>query len=135
MPRLDSDLSSPLATSKYGPGMVAFFLIQLTDRAGVGEVVRDVGTAVALSDRRMATSKTNHHSELNRALKALKHAILQGATWRYEQLVHSATQAGATDEQIDAVAHEAVETLLARAEQPLTPRVLAQTWPADNFRP
>ena len=46
--------------------------------------------------------------------------------WRYEHVVAEAQAAGATDDEIDAAAHEAIETLLAQAEQPLSLRQLAQ---------
>jgi glycerate kinase len=67
-------------------------------------------------------------------LGALKQAILEGATWRYEHLVDVAVVAGATDEDIDAVAHEALHALFACAEQPVTPRQLAHAWGASHFR-
>jgi hypothetical protein len=79
----------------------------------------------------MKTSKPAH---LNEALRALKQAILEGATGRYGQLVTSAVQAGATDEQIDLVAQQAIEALFAQAEKPVTQRDLAQLWPAVHFR-
>ncbi len=71
---------------------------------------------------------------LGLALLSLKSAILEGATWRYEQLVTVAVNAGASDEQIDLVAHEAIEALFARAEQPITPRNLTHLSPAGYFR-
>ncbi|HUJ09075.1 MAG TPA: hypothetical protein VL171_03550 [Verrucomicrobiae bacterium] len=82
----------------------------------------------------MKIVKVNRPASLNQALRALKQAILDGATWRYEQLVATALQAGASDEQIDLVAHEAVQALFAQAERPLTPRNLAQIWPNGCFR-
>ena len=78
--------------------------------------------------------KTLKPVSLSQALRALKQAILEGATWRYEQLVTTAVQAGASDEQIDLVAQEAVEALFAQAEKPVTQRDLAQLWPAVHFR-
>ena len=71
---------------------------------------------------------------LTLALLALKGAIFEGATWRYEQLVTMAVKAGATDEQIDLVAHEAIEALFARAEQPITPGNLTHLGAAGYFR-
>ena len=78
--------------------------------------------------------KTAKPVPLSQALRALKQAILEGATWRYEQLVTTAMQAGAIDEQIDLVAQEAIETLFAQAEKPITQRDLAQGWPVVRFR-
>jgi hypothetical protein len=82
----------------------------------------------------MKIAKVNRPVSLNHALRALKQAILDGATWRYEQLVTTAMQAGASDEQIDLVAHQAVETLFAQAERPVTPRNLSQVWSNGYFR-
>ena len=56
----------------------------------------------------MKTARINRPTPLSLALHALKTAILEGATWRYEQLVSVAVKAGATEEQIDLVAHEAI---------------------------
>ena len=81
----------------------------------------------------MKTAKLNGPVSLSHALRALKQAILEGATWRYEQLVNSAVQAGASDEQIDLVAHEAVQALFAQAETPVTPRNLAQVCSRGYF--
>jgi hypothetical protein len=78
--------------------------------------------------------KTAKPAPLREALRALKQAILDGATWRYEQLVTTAVQAGASDEQIDFVAQEAVEALFAQAERPVTQRDLAQVWTRVHFR-
>jgi hypothetical protein len=84
----------------------------------------------------MKTARINRPTitPLSTALLALKSAILEGSTWRYEQLVTGAVKAGATDEQIDLVAHEAIEALFARAEQPITPRNLAHMCAAGYFR-
>jgi uncharacterized membrane-anchored protein len=82
----------------------------------------------------MKTAKVNRPVSLSQALRALKQAILEGATWRYEQLVTTAMQAGASDEEIDLLAHEAVEALFAQAEKPVTPRNLAQVWSGGYFR-
>jgi len=71
---------------------------------------------------------------LNLALHALKEAILKGATWQYENLVTAAVNAGATDEQIDLVAHDAIEALFARAERPVTPRNLTRVTGPGRFR-
>jgi hypothetical protein len=84
----------------------------------------------------MKTARINRPNitPLSVALLALKSAILEGSTWRYEQLVTVAVKAGATDEQIDLIAHEAIEALFARAEQPITPRNLAHMCAAGYFR-
>jgi hypothetical protein len=82
----------------------------------------------------MKTAKCNQPTQLSLALHALKEAILRGTTWQYEKLVTVALKAGATDEQIDLIAHEAIEVLFARAEQPITPRNLAQLRSVGHFR-
>jgi hypothetical protein len=82
----------------------------------------------------MKTAKCNPPTQLSVALHALKEAILRGATSRYESLVSVAASAGATDEQIDLAAHEAIETLFARAERPITPRNLTQLCSPGHFR-
>ncbi len=82
----------------------------------------------------MKTAKVNRPVSLDQALHALKQGILEGATWRYEQLVAAAVQAGASDEQIDLVAHEAVAALFAQAEKPVTPRNLGHVWSPGYFR-
>jgi hypothetical protein len=83
-----------------------------------------VDIAIAIDE--MRTAKCNQPTQLSVALHALKEAILKGTTWQYERLVTVAVNAGATDEQIDLIAHEAIEAMFARAEQPITPRNLAQ---------
>ncbi|HVM60092.1 MAG TPA: hypothetical protein VMV72_04430 [Verrucomicrobiae bacterium] len=75
-----------------------------------------------------------HPTQLSLALHALKEAILRGTTWQYEKLVDLAVNAGATDEQIDLIAHEAIEALFARAERPVTPRSLTQLASPAHFR-
>ena len=82
----------------------------------------------------MKTAKAHRPNSLNQALASLKQAILAGATWRYEQLVATAVQAGASDEQIDLVAHEAIEVLFTQAEKPVTPRNLEKLCSASYFR-
>ena len=81
----------------------------------------------------MKTAKCNPPTQLSLALHALKEAIFEGATWRYEKLVAMAVHAGATDEQIDLIAQEAIEALFARAERPITPRNLT-LWSPGHFR-
>jgi len=83
---------------------------------------------------RMKTARCSQPTQLSLALHALKDAILRGATWQYEKLVTLAVNAGATDEQIDLVAHEAIEALFARAERPITPRSLTQLIGPNQFR-
>jgi len=78
--------------------------------------------------------KTAKPVPLSQAMRALKQAILEGATARYESLVKAAVQAGASDEQIDLLAQEAVEELFAQAEKPVTQRDLAQLWPTVRLR-
>ncbi|HTS20102.1 MAG TPA: hypothetical protein VMP11_21180 [Verrucomicrobiae bacterium] len=73
-------------------------------------------------------------TQLSLALHALKEAILRGTTWQYEKLVDLAVNAGATDEQIDLIAHEAIEALFAGAERPVTPRSLTQLAGPAHFR-
>lgn len=82
----------------------------------------------------MKAAKANRNSERSKALHALKHAILEGATAHYEHLVAAAVQAGVTDEEIDGIVHEALEALFASAEQPVTPRLLDHVWSAAHFR-
>jgi hypothetical protein len=97
--------------------------------------VEELGASNAISRNQMKTARLNRPmTPLSLALLALKGAILEGATWRYEQLVSMAVKVGATDEQIDLVAHEAIEALFARAEQPITPRNLAHLNAAGYFR-
>jgi len=82
----------------------------------------------------MKMLKTSHLGEKSAALHALKMAVVEGATWRYEHLVAIALKTGVTDEEIDTVAHEALQALLAGAEQPLTLRELAHSWHGGHPR-
>jgi hypothetical protein len=82
----------------------------------------------------MKQLKASPHTEKSDALQALKIAIVQGTTLRYEHLVAIAVRAGVTDEEIDAVAHEALRALLAGAEQPLTSRALTHNRHGGQFR-
>ena len=82
----------------------------------------------------MKEPKITTQIQLNTALRALKLAIVEGASWRYEPLIQAAVRLGATDEDIDAVAHQALQTLLAGAEQPFTARELASAWHPGHFR-
>lgn len=82
----------------------------------------------------MKAAKTNASDTRREILRTLKLAIVEGATGRYEHLVALARQAGVTDDEIDDVAHEALQALLDGAELPLTSRQLAHDWPAAHFR-
>ena len=82
----------------------------------------------------MKETKPNAQTQLDAALRALKLAIVEGASWRYEHLVKAAVQLGATDENIDTVAHQALQDLLDAAEQPITARELAARWNPGHFR-
>jgi hypothetical protein len=82
----------------------------------------------------MKETKTNAQTQLDSALRALKIAIVEGASWRYEHLVEAAVRLGATDEDIDTVAHQALQALLSGAEQPITARDLAANWPPGQIR-
>lgn len=66
------------------------------------------------------------------ALEALKAGIVAGATHDYERLVNAALRAGATEEEIDVLIHEALAALFESAEQPVGPRELAYLWPANR---
>ena len=79
----------------------------------------------------MTTTKTEQRNQRQAALLALKRAIVEGDTSRYEHLVAAATAAGATDEEIDLMAHQAVQALLTGAEEPITSRELA--YPRRGF--
>lgn len=65
--------------------------------------------------------KNNRHTERQAALEAIRRAVIEGLTWRYDELVQRAVTAGATEEEIDLIAHQAVQALLRGAEEPLTP--------------
>lgn len=83
---------------------------------------------------RMKGEKTNGRDRRASALQALKLAILEGATWRYELLVSTAVSAGASDDDIDGLVRSALETLFASAEQPVTARQLAHLRSPDHLR-
>ncbi|MCS7048479.1 MAG: hypothetical protein NZ483_04200 [Verrucomicrobiae bacterium] len=72
----------------------------------------------------------NGMAQRARALEALKAGIIAGATHDYERLVNAALQAGATEEEIDLLIHDALSALFESAEQPVGPRELAYLWPA-----
>ena len=82
----------------------------------------------------MRTAKNAPSADRRRALRELKLAVVEGATWRYERLVAEALAAGATDENIDTVAHEALEALLLGAEIPLTALQLAHEHSGGHSR-
>jgi len=76
-----------------------------------------------------ATKLAIRPAERTRALNALRSAILAGTTYEYERLVNLSLQAGATDEDIDLLIHDALQMLFQNAEQPVGPREMA------SFRP
>jgi hypothetical protein len=81
----------------------------------------------------MKATKSNLYIERTQALRALKNAIVEGAAWHYEHLVKVALELGATEEQVDTVAHDALCALLAGAEEPLNARSLAHEWPVGSI--
>jgi hypothetical protein len=83
----------------------------------------------------MKAAKTNTADARRDILRSLKLTVVEGAYWRYAQLVSLAQQAGATDDEIDGVAHDAMQTLLNGAELPLTSREVSQDWPAAHYCP
>lgn len=83
----------------------------------------------------MRASKVKTDPNRATILRSLKLAVVEGATWRYDHLVSLAIAAGASDDEIDTVASEAIHALLTGAEQPLTARELAHEWPVGQFRP
>lgn len=82
----------------------------------------------------MKAVKIDAKSDRSTILRALKLAIVEGASWRYEHLVALAERAGVTDEEIDGIAHEALQALLNGAEIPLTAKQLAHDWPGAQIR-
>jgi hypothetical protein len=81
--------------------------------------------------------RTTRHStniEKTRALNALKRAVFDGSVWQYEHLVAVAVGAGVRDREIDDAVHEALHELFDVAEEPLTPRNLANSWPLVQCR-
>lgn len=73
-------------------------------------------------NERMRNIATGRRAARQRVLMAIKQAVIEGANWRYDELVDAALAAGATVEQVDLVAYEALQALLAGAEQPLIMR-------------
>lgn len=82
----------------------------------------------------MSQTKSKANVERANVLRALKLAVVEGTTWRYEHLVALAKAAGATDDDIDNVASAAIQMLLTGAEQPITARELAHDWTGGHFR-
>ena len=82
----------------------------------------------------MKPPKSSHIAARVASLIALRNAILEGASDRYKDLVDGAVAVGASDEEIDAVAHDAMRLLFDNAEQPVTPRSLAQARHHGQFR-
>lgn len=74
----------------------------------------------------------NGMAQRARALDALKAGIVAGAVHDYERLVDAAMRAGATEEEIDLLIHDALAALFESAEQPVGPRELAYLWPAGR---
>jgi hypothetical protein len=85
-----------------------------------------------LETNRVKPARTYSPTDRRRALRALKVALLEGATWRYQHVVDAAAEAGASDEDIDSAVHEALEILFSSAERTLTPRQLDAVWPAEH---
>ena len=82
----------------------------------------------------MKPLKANQTTGRDASLLALRLAILEGATARYEPLVQAALAAGATDEDIDSIAHDTMQVLFDSAEQPVTPRTLSHVWHNGHYR-
>lgn len=79
----------------------------------------------------MRAFRSNRRQGRQGALDALRVAILDGATSDYERLVNQAQRAGVTEEELDLMIHDALETLFLGAEQPVTSRELAHFCPVD----
>ncbi len=77
----------------------------------------------------MKATKTENKTRQREALAALQHAVIEGATWRYEHLVIAAQQAGVTDYQLDTAIHDALRTLFDSAERTFTDGQLDDLWP------
>ena len=86
-----------------------------------------------LYGRIMPQTKVKAATPREVTLRALKLAVVEGTTWRYDHLVALALAAGATDDDIDQIASEAIQSLLTGAEQPMTARTLAHDWPVGHF--
>ncbi len=88
-----------------------------------------------LSNNSMKPSKLPSRAiERLRALHALKSAIVAGATYDYEKLVNAALRAGASEDEIDVLIHDALQSLFTCAEQPVGPREMAHFWPLERVR-
>ena len=81
----------------------------------------------------MKATKPKQFLERTQALRALKNAIVEGAAWHYDHLVKAALELGATEEQVDTIAHDALCALLAGAEEPLNARSLEHEWPVNQI--
>jgi hypothetical protein len=81
----------------------------------------------------MRATKTELQMRRQEAVAALQHALVEGATWRYEHLVEAAKELGVSDHQLDAAIHDALRSLFASAEQTVTARQLDAFWPADRI--
>ncbi len=80
----------------------------------------------------MKTARSPHTTDCRRALHALKQAIVEGTSHQYPLLIQRALAAGASDDDIDSTAHDAMVALFESAEQPVTSRELAYLWPVGN---
>jgi hypothetical protein len=81
----------------------------------------------------MKATKSDVRAQRREALVALQHAVIEGATWRYEHLVDAAQDLGVTDHQLDAAIHEALQSLFDRAEQTVTTRQLDALLATDRL--
>jgi hypothetical protein len=81
----------------------------------------------------MKATKTEQKMRRQEALVALQHAVIEGATWRYEHLAAAALELGVSDHQLDAAIHDALRVVFGRVEQTVTARELDSFWPADHI--
>ena len=125
-----------------------FLRCSLTEDLYAVRYVTRIGAVCALAEKEMKTARPSQPrprsgraesgrdrpTQLTLALLALKEAIFKGATWQYESLVAVAVNAGATDEQIDHTAQEAIEALFTQAERPVTAQRLIHLIGPNHFR-
>lgn len=69
--------------------------------------------------------RTIRQLQQENAVRALRVAILDGATHDYERLVNRALESGVGEDALDLLIHDALEALFVSAEQPVTQRDLA----------
>lgn len=98
-----------------------------------GRIPQPVGAGHAMQQSNMKAIKTDLRARRHEALVALQHAVVEGATWRYEHLVETAQGLGVTDHQLDAAIHEALQSLFDRAEQTVTVRQLDAMLASDRL--